>query len=376
VRSGAVISRARHWAAGVVGQDESVTGDQDLELELPSDYGELLAKVKQEVRSARVRAARVINSELIEMYWRIGRLILSRQEQQGWGSGVIDRLAADLRAEFPGMKGFARRSLVYMRTFAAAWPDSIAQEPLAQLPWSHITTLLDKLKDPSARDWYAREDVRNGWSVAVLTHHIANDRLARVGAAPNNFPDVLPPAESDQTRELLQDPYDLDFLALDPHHTERDLEDALVARLTHFLSELGSGFAFVGRQYKLSIGRSDYFIDLLFYHLGLRRFVVFELKSVPAQPEHVGKLNFYVNAVDDLLRKPEHGDASTIGILLAADRDEVAVQYALRGLSTPLAISTYTTHRSLPDEIRPALPSVEELTEVVREIHQDQEDNR
>ncbi len=353
-----------------------MTGDDELERELPADYGELLAQVKQEVRSARVRAARVINSELIEMYWRIGKLILFRQEDQGWGSRVIDRLSADLRAEFPGMKGFARRTLVYMRTFAAAWPDPIAQDPLAQLPWSHIITLLDKVKDPAARNWYAGEDVRNGWSVAVLTHHITNDRHARVGAAPNNFSEVLPPAESDQTRELLQDPYDLDFLALEPHHTERDLEDALVARLTHFLSELGSGFAFVGRQYKLSIGRSDYFIDLLFYHLGLRRFIVFELKSVAAQPEHIGKLNFYVNAVDDLLRKQEHGDGSTIGILLAADRDEVAVQYALRGLSTPLAISTYTTHRSLPDEIRPALPSIEELTEIVRDTQHEEQERR
>ena len=199
-------------------------------------------------------------------------------------------------------------------------------------------------------------------------------RHLRVGAAPNNFPDVLPPAESDQTREILQDPYDLDFLALDPHHNERDLEEALVARLTHFLAELGSGFAFVGRQYKLSVGKSDYFIDLLFYHIGLRRFIVFELKSVAAQPEHIGKLNFYVNVVDDLLRRPEHGDGTTIGIVLAADRDDVAVQYALRGLTTPLAISTYTNYRALPDDVRPALPSAADLAAVVRDVRRQQSD--
>lgn len=172
----------------------------------------------------------------------------------------------------------------------------ITQGPIAQLPWSHITTLLDKVKDPAARSWYAAEDVRNGWSQAVLAHHISTNRHGRIGAAQNNFPDVLPAVETDQTRELLQDPYDLDFLALEPHHSERDLEDALVARLTNFLAELGSGFAFVGRQYKLSVGRTDYFIDLLFYHLGLRRFIVFELKAIAAEPEHIGKLNFYVNA--------------------------------------------------------------------------------
>ena len=226
--------------------------------------------------------------------------------------------------------------------------------PLAR---DNITVLLDSLDDNQVRQWYAAQDVQHGWSRSVLRHHIDSGRHLRVGAAPNNFPDVLPPAESDQTREILQDPYDLDFLALDPHHTERDLEDALVARLTHFLAELGSGFAFVGRQYKLSVGQSDYFIDLLFYHLGLRRFIVFELKSVAAEPEHIGKLNFYVNVVDDLLRRPEHGDGTTIGILLAADRDDVAVQYALRGLTTPLAISTYTNYRALPDDVRPALPS-------------------
>ncbi len=246
------------------------------------------------------------------------------------------------------------------------------EQAVARLPWGHITVLLDRLDDNQVRQWYAAQDVQHGWSRSVLRHHIDSGRHLRVGAAPNNFPDVLPPAESDQTREILQDPYDLDFLALDPHHNERDLEDALVGRLTHFLAELGSGFAFVGRQYRLSVGRSDYFIDLLFYHLGLRRFIVFELKSVAAQPEHIGKLNFYVNVVDDLLRRPEHGDGTTIGILLAADRDDVAVQYALRGLTTPLAISTYTNYRALPDDVRPALPSASDLAAVVRDVRRQQ----
>jgi predicted nuclease of restriction endonuclease-like (RecB) superfamily len=326
-------------------------------------YVELLTEIKSAVIAARSRSARAVNREMIELHWQIGRLILERQDTEGWGSKVISRLSTDLRTEFPGMRGFGTRSLVYMRTLARAYPHGIAQEPLAQLPWSHITALLDKVPDPQTRVWYAAQDVHHGWSAAVLTHQITTTRHERVGMAPNNFPQVLPPNESDQTREILQDPYALDFLALNPYHSERDLEDALVARLTRFLSELGVGFAFVGRQYKISVGSRDYYIDLLFYHLELRRFVVFELKAVAAEPEHIGKLNFYVNVVDERLRKAEHGDRPTIGILLAADRDDVAVQYYLQGLTTPLAVSTY---RALPDEVRPALPSSEALADLVR----------
>ena len=328
-----------------------------------AEYAQLLIEVKSAVIAARARSARTVIREVAQLHWQIGRLILERQETEGWGTNVIGRLSTDLRTEFPGIRGFGTRSLVYMRTLAGAYPEGIAQEALAQLPWSHITVLLDKVPDPQARAWYAAQDVQHGWSAAVLTHHITTTRHQRVGMAPNNFPQVLPPSDSDQTREILQDPYALDFLALNPHHSERDLEDALVSRLTRFLSELGTGFAFVGRQHKISVGSRDYYIDLLFYHLELRRFVVFELKAVAAEPEHIGKLNFYVNVVDDRLRKPEHGDRPTIGILLAADRDDVAVQYYLQGLSTPLAVSTY---RALPDEVRPALPSADALADLVR----------
>lgn len=333
---------------------------------LPDGYGDLLAAVKAEVAQARIRATRVVNTELIGLYWAIGRRILDSQRAEGWGTRVIDRLSTDLRAEFPGTRGFSARSLVYMRTFADRYP--IAQEAPAQLPWSHVQVLLDKVPDRETRDWYAAQDLEHGWSAAVLTHHITTERHKRVGAAPNNFPQVLPPAVSDQTREIVQDPYILDFLALDPHHNERDLEDALVDRLTRFLAELGTGFAYVGRQYKVTVGDSDNYIDLLFYHLRLRAFVVFELKAVAAQPEHIGKLNFYVNVIDDQLRNTEHGDQPTIGILLAAERDDVAVEYAIRGLTTPLAVSTYL---ALPDDVRPALPSAADLACVVRNARRD-----
>ncbi len=279
-------------------------------------YGELLELVKAQVRASRVQAARVVNIELVALYWRIGRLILDRQGTQGWGAGVTGRLAADLRAEFPTMRGLSPRNLAYMRAFAAAFEGGeIVQQAVAQLPWGHVTVLLDKLDDPAEREFYAARAAAYGWSRAVLTHHITTGLHLRSGEAVTNFPTTLGP-ESDLVTEIVQDPYNLDFLALEPGFSERHLEDALVARLTHFLAELGEGFAFVGRQYRLTVDGEDFFADLLFFHLGLRRYIVFELKVGAAAPAHLGQLNFYVNVIDDLMRRPEHDDGPTIGILL------------------------------------------------------------
>ncbi len=334
----------------------------------PVGYAELLEQVKVRVRTSRVQAARAVNTELVGLYWHIGRLILDRQESEGWGSKVIGRLAADLRAEFAGMRGLSQRSLVYMRTFAAALEAPIAQQPAAQLPWGHIMVLLDKVTEPEARQWYAAQAVEHGWSRAVLTHHIVTTgthgwvRHPTTSRPPWRLRSRTWRGRSSRT------PTTWTSWRLDPGYTERELEDALVARMTHFFTELGDGFAFVGRQYRLPVGEQEFFIDLLFFHLGLRRYIVFELKAGRVEPGHLGTLNFYVNAVDDLLRRPEHGDGSTIGILLAADRDDVVVEYALRGFETPLAVSTYTTHRSLPEEVRPALPSPDELAEVIRDV--------
>ena len=329
-------------------------------------YADLLEQVKAQVRAARVQAARAVNTELVALYWRIGRLILERQRAQGWGVGVVARLAADLRAEFPTMRGLSPRNLAYMRAFAAAFDGGqIVQQPVAQLPWGHVTVLLDKLDDPGEREFYASRSAAYGWSRSVLTHHITTGLHERSGEAVTNFPTTLG-LDSDLVDEIVQDPYNLDFLALEPGFTERHLEDALVARLTHFLAELGEGFAFVGRQYRLTVGEQDFFADLLFFHLGLRRYIIFELKVGPAAPEHLGQLNFYVNVIDDLMRRPEHDDGPTIGILLAATRNDVVVEYALRGFGTPLAVSTYRTTAALPDDVRDALPSVEDLTDVVR----------
>ena len=246
------------WALKAMSQVCRVTGEMKTAGDdVPDGYGELLAQVKREVTEAQVRAARVVNVELIELYWRIGRLIFDRKHLEGWGTRVIDRLSADLRPEFPGMRGFAQRSLVYMRTFGAAWPDPITQGTIAQLPWSHIATLLDKVKNPATRSWYAAEDVGNGWSRAVLAHHNSTDRHGRVGAAQNNFPDVLPAVETHQAANCSKTLTNWTSSRWNRITAKRDLEDALVARLTNFLAELGSGFAFVGRQYKLPVGRTD-----------------------------------------------------------------------------------------------------------------------
>ena len=224
-------------------------------------YGALLTEIKAAVAAARVRAARVVNYTLVQMYWQIGQLILQRQNEEGWGTRVIDRLSVDLRTEIPGMRGLSTRNLVYMRTFAAAYPDGIAQRPAAQLPWRHIMVLLDKVPDPAVRDWYAAQDVQHGWSSAVLSHHIATGRHARVGRRRTTSRRCCRRRSRTRRGRSCRTRTRWTFLALEPRHSEHDLEDALVARLTRFLSELGTGFAFVGRQYKVTVASRDYYID-------------------------------------------------------------------------------------------------------------------
>lgn len=305
-----------------------------------TDYRELLAEVLSEIRAARVRAGLAVNAERTLLYWRIGRLILDRQRAEGWGASVIDRLAVDLATEFPGARGWSPRNLRDMRTLAESYPTVELATAVATLPWGHLLLLMRDVPEPAARAWYADQTVRHGWSRAVLTHHLNTDRHARMGSTLDNFATTVPAVEQDLVREVLADPYDLEFLALDPTHSGRQLEDSLVTRLSAFLTELGTGFAYVGRQYRLRVGERDFYADLLFYHLTLRRFVVFELKVTTVEPEHVGKLSFYVTAVDEALRRPEHGDGPTIGILLAGHRDDVVVEYALRTVGAPLAVAT------------------------------------
>ncbi|CAI8789059.1 DUF1016 domain-containing protein [Methylococcus capsulatus] len=327
---------------------------------VPPDYADWLADIKTRVAAARARAVLAANAELIRLYWQIGREILTRQAAQGWGSKVIERLARDLRAEFPEMKGFSRRNLMYMRDFADAWPDAeIVQQLAAQLPWFHNVLLLTKLKDPMLRLRYAELALAEGWSRATLEANLRNQWLERQGQAVTNFASRLPAPHSALAHETLKDPYLFDFLGLGDAAHEREIENALVRHITRFLLELGSGFAFVGRQFRLEVGDQAFFIDLLFYHTRLKCYVVVELKATEFKPEHAGQLNFYLTAVDRQIKAAD--DQPTIGLLLCKTKDRLVAEYALHGIDKPMGVAEYQLVRTLPEPLVTSLPTVEEL---------------
>ncbi len=333
------------------------------DLALPAGYAALLEDLKRDVAATRWRAQRVVNTELVALYWRLGHAILNQQQAEGWGTRVIERLAADLRAAFPEMRGLSRSNLFYMRSLAAAWPEqAVVQQPVGRLPWGHLTVLLDKLTDRTERDWYAAAALEHGWSRNVLTHQIMNRLHDRAGAAPSNFTDQLPAADSELAQQLTRDPYVLDFLDLTGPAAERDLETALVDRLQAFLLELGHGFAFVGRQYHFQVDGDDFYIDLLFFNWAQSRFVVIELKIGRFQPEHTGKLGFYVAWIDENLRDPDR-HSPTIGILLCAGRNDNVVRYSLANTTAPLAVADYT-YDTLPAHERDAVPTARQLTDL------------
>lgn len=375
----------------------------------PTGYGALLAELKTRVRAAQVRTALSVNRELIALYWDIGRVILHQQQQKGWGAKVVARLATDLRAEFPEMTGFSARNLDYMLAFAETWggdpilqqavakletagvhppkPQSTAEnslttvrelagammqqavaqfpaappEPVASLPWGHNLVLLHKLKDRDARLWYAQATLQHGWSRAVLTVQIETQAHKRTGKAVTNFANTLPPPQSDLAQQVLKDPYTFDFLTLSAAARERELEQGLTEHIQKFLLELGVGFAFVGRQVHLEVGGEDYYLDLLFYHLKLRCFVVLDLKMEAFKPEFAGKMNFYLSAVDEQMRHVD--DQPTIGLLLCKEKNRLTVEYALRDVKKPIGVAEWKTRlvESLPKPLRGALPSVAEL---------------
>lgn len=326
----------------------------------PRGYAEWLAELKARIHTAQQRAALAVNRELVLLYWQIGRDILARQAEQGWGAKVIDRLAQDLRAAFPDMKGFSPRNLKYMRAFAEAWPDEeFVQQAVALLPWGHNLMLLDKLSTLQARRWYAAQAIEHNWSRNVLVMQIETGLLERSGQAVTNFPATLPAHQSDLARESIKDPYRFDFLGLTHEAQEREIEHALVRHVTEFLLELGAGFAFVGRQVLLDVAGDEFFIDLLFYHLKLRCYVVIEIKAGKFKPEHIGQLSFYLTAVDEQVKHPQ--DAPTIGLLLCKSKNKVVAEYALRGQARPLGVAEYQLVESLPPELQTSLPSIEQI---------------
>ena len=339
---------------------------------LPAGYAEWIADVKLRIRAAQQRAALAVNKEMLQLYWQIGRDIIDRQAVAGWGTGVLSRIEADLRVEFPEIRGFSQTNLKYMRMFAEAWPDlsAMGQRFVDQLPWGQNITLLTKLKTREERLRYAACAVEHGWSRPLLTHHIELRTLEREGKAVTNFDQRLPKPQSDLARETLKDPYRFDFLSLGSEAEERDIEAALVTHITKFLLELGAGFAFVGRQVHLEVGGRDFYIDLLFYHLRLRCFVVLELKAVEFEPEHAGKLNFYLSAVDKQLCH-EH-DNPTIGLLLCKTNNRVIAEYALRDVNKPIGVAEYQLVQALPAQLEANLPSIERLEAELTEANLDE----
>jgi len=328
--------------------------------EPPEGYLGWLADLKNRIHIAQQRASLAVNRELVLLYWQIGQDILARQAAQGWGAKVIERLSQDLRTAFPEMKGFSSRNLKYMRAFAEAWPDErFVQQAAAQLPWFHLCTLIDKLKTPEERGWYLSKAIEHNWSRNILVMQIESRLLERSGAAVTNFALSLPKPQSDLARESLKDPYRFDFLGLTEEAQEREIEDALVKHVTSFLLELGAGFAFVGRQVLLDVGGEEFFLDLLFYHLKLRCYVVIELKAGKFKPEHLGQLSFYLTVVDAQVKHPT--DGPTIGLLLCKSKNQVVAEYALRDRSQPLGVAEYQLVESLPPELSSSLPSIKQI---------------
>jgi predicted nuclease of restriction endonuclease-like (RecB) superfamily len=329
---------------------------------VPEWYPELLDAVAECVQTGRQRAVSAVNQELVSTYWAVGAEILARQEAEGWGARVIDRLSADLRERFPDARGFSPRNLKYMRAFAAAWPDiAIVQRSAAQLPWRQHMVLLDKLDSPDLRLFYAAAAVEQGWSRDVLVRQIDGQFHQRTGGAVTNFARTLPPSDSDMAQQATRDPYLFDYVGSADIRREHDLERALIDHVEQFLLELGQGFAFVGKQVHLEIGDQDFYADLLFYHLKLRCFVVIGVKVGDFDPSYLGQLGMYMAAVDDLLRHTD--DKSTIGLLLCKTKNNIVAEYALRGYTAPIGVAEWKTAitASLPPELESSLPTIEEL---------------
>jgi predicted nuclease of restriction endonuclease-like (RecB) superfamily len=368
-----------------------------------TDFAGLLADVKGRIQTAQTRAVLAVNGELVRLYWDIGRIIADRQQREGWGTAVIPRLAAELKNELPDVKGFSERNIGRMIAFSKEYPDPTAilpqaaaklpalgkmpqpvaqlaptpklQRPVAQLtdsllwsiPWFHHIILMEKVKDLPARRWYMEQTLANGWSRNILALQIGAQAHMRHGKAVSNFAATLPAPQSDLAQQTLKDPYIFDFLTLTEPFQERELETELVHHLEKFLLELGQGFAFVGRQYRLDVGDEDFFIDLLFYHLRLRAFVVIDLKKGKFKPEFAGQLNFYCNVVNDRLK--HHTDAPTIGLILCQSQDAFQAEYSFAGIDKPIGIATYELTRALPASVQSALPTVEEIeAELTRDL--------
>lgn len=336
------------------------------------DYRQWIVSIKERVQASQIKAAVAVNRELLELYWFLGEQIIEKQKSSHWGDGFLKQMSLDLSSEFPVIKGFSYRNLKSIRQWYRFWQDdhSIGQQLVsqldaegkqlvAQIPWGHNILIIQKLNSPDDALFYVRKTIENNWSRAVLAHQIESGLHLREGQAVSNFAATLPAPQSDLAQQLLRDPYQFDFLTLTERYTERELENGLVEHLARFLLELGAGFAYVGRQYRMEVDGEEFFIDLLFYHLRLHSYVVIELKVDKFKPEYAGKLNFYISAVDAQVKTEL--DQPTIGILICKSKSNIVVEYSLRDLNKPIGVSEYTITQNLPEQLKSSLPSIEQI---------------
>jgi len=336
-----------------------------------AEYGRLLSSIKSKIRSAQIKASISVNKTLLALYWDIGEMIIEKQTEAKWGDFFIEKLAIDLRGEFPTMKGFSRSNLFSMRQWVRFYSGigSKVQQPVAhikkvqqlvgQIPWGHNVLVISKVKSLEEAEFYLKETITHNWSRSVLAIHIEANDFGRKGKLANNFHLTLPKPQSDLARETLKDPYNFDFLCLNDDALERDIEDALTSHITRFLLEMGAGFAFVGRQYNLEADGKDFFIDLLFYHIKLRCYVAIELKAGEFKPEFAGQINFYLTALDETVKTKT--DNPSIGLILCKTRSKVIAEWSLRKMNAPIGISEYKLTSTVPNKLKPSLPSIEEI---------------
>ena len=342
------------------------------------EYKIWLESLKNKFRSSQIKASIKVNTTLLEFYWDLGGQIVQKQEEHKRRSGFLEKLSHDLSAEFPDVKGFSYRNIRFIRQWYIFWQQDAAKIEnenwqqlvaiLFQIPWGHHQIILNKIKNIDEAIYYVQNTMLNGISRSVLVHQIESNLYEREGKAITNFENTLPPIQSDLAKEITKDPYIFDFVALTQDYQEKELEDALTQNITNFLLELGSGFAFVGRQYKLIVGGDEFKIDLLFYHIKLKCYVVVELKATSFKPEHAGKLSFYTSAIDGELKNSD--DNPTIGILICKSKNDTVVEYALRDINKPLGISEYQLTEILPKEYKSSLPSIKEIEAKLDELEE------
>ena len=376
--------------------NEIIRGSNTL---LPNGYEQWRKDIEHLIDTAKLHTALNVNVGTLTLYWNIGKSILQKQEQDGWGKQVIEQLSKDLISRYPDDRGYSVRNLRYMKRFASAYPDfpilqvplaelrklpilqatlaelenegrEFVQVPLAQISWYHHISLLPKVKDEAQRAYYITETAQNGWSRDVMLLQIDNGYIHAKGHAINNFEQTLPPLQSDLARYIFKDPYNFSFIGTVALQNELDIEKSLTSKITDFLLEMGHGFAYIGRQYHISVGGDDYYIDLLMYHLKLHCYVVVELKAVEFKPEFVSKLNFYISAVDDLVKSPE--DKPTIGLLLCRTKSNKKAEFSLRGITQPMGIAQYETEKLFAD-VASALPQIEEIENKLDDLDLDNE---